>query len=347
MRCLNNILEDFFYRYATYVVRYVYVFLLVPVVLTGLLCSGFYFINIQFWNDTEALFTPYNGLYKYEKATFEEHFPLKDDYPSGQSFEVKHFFYIILTGKGKNVNLLNNTLLDEIEKLNRYVLDTLTVNSYDGQYNFTYRAICLTSELLCFENPHVSLLRHRFELEEYNNHIRYPVMRIPLDKPFYVGGLLGLVTLNDTEGRIKSVGALRLAYFTKQEPLVINYYSNQFRDALQHYLLNDYKSDLIEVAFGNDNSLTEGLQENTRAYLPEISVTVMLVGTFSFICSFVIYRPPNGGTYIDWVRSKPVLSLAGVIEPGMAIVSAMGFLLLVGCPFNDIIVVMPFIVFGT
>jgi len=49
---------------------------------------------------------------------------------------------------------------------------------------------------------------------------------------------------------------------------------------------------------------------------------------------------------IDWVRSKPLLAVVGILEPGMAIVSAMGFLLLIGAPYNDTVIVMPFLVFG-
>lgn len=54
----------------------------------------------------------------------------------------------------------------------------------------------------------------------------------------------------------------------------------------------------------------------------------------------------NGSFYIDWVLSKPILAVLGVINAGMGIATAIGGLNLVGMPYNDIVGVMPFLVVG-
>jgi hypothetical protein len=46
---------------------------------------------------------------------------------------------------------------------------------------------------------------------------------------------------------------------------------------------------------------------------------------------------------IDWVISKPVLGITGVISTLMAIISATGLLLLMNVTFVDICSVMPFL----
>lgn len=50
--------------------------------------------------------------------------------------------------------------------------------------------------------------------------------------------------------------------------------------------------------------------------------------------------------YIDWVLSKPILAIMGVLNAGMGIVSGVGTLLLFGVAYNDIVGVMPFLVVG-
>jgi hypothetical protein len=54
----------------------------------------------------------------------------------------------------------------------------------------------------------------------------------------------------------------------------------------------------------------------------------------------------DGTFYVDWVLSKPVQAILGVINAGMGIAAAIGMLNLVGMPYNDIVGVMPFLVVG-
>lgn len=310
-----------------------------------MLSGGLYFKTKMDWNNTEEVSTPKDGPAKYEKQIFAEHFPLEEDnHVPGQSFEVKHFVHITVTSKNQeNPNLLRDDILDAIEDLNRYVLDRHTVASYDGLYNITYSMICLKSESKCFENEHIWALRNRDNLESVGYLVRYPISRVPPDNPAYIAGLINSVTLNDTEGRIQKIRAIQLVYFMKHTG-AFYYYGNQFRDTLTEYLKN-YKSDLFKISFAHEESYSDGLQENEKRFLPEIGVTISLVLLFSYMCSFTFMKTSEG-TYIDWVKSKPLLAVVGTMEPGLAIMSTLGLLLFAQVPYNAIVVVMPFLVFG-
>lgn len=48
--------------------------------------------------------------------------------------------------------------------------------------------------------------------------------------------------------------------------------------------------------------------------------------------------------YIDWVTSKQLLALSGVVSAGMGVGAAIGFLDLCGYMYNNIVVVVPFLV---
>lgn len=107
--------------------------------------------------------------------TFAERFPLNEEnFLPGQSFEVEHYVYAVVSGNGQsNENILRNDILDEIIQLNNDVLNTLNVSSSDGQSLLFYRALCLKIDLACFENQHIAMLRNRIELENIGNLIRY------------------------------------------------------------------------------------------------------------------------------------------------------------------------------
>lgn len=49
------------------------------------------------------------------------------------------------------------------------------------------------------------------------------------------------------------------------------------------------------------------------------------------------------GLFLDWVRSKPLMGVVGVVATLMAIVSAVGLLLLFDVTFVEMCSVMPFL----
>ena len=92
--------------------------------------------------------------------------------------------------------------------------------------------------------------------------------------------------------------------------------------------------------------------------MPKFAGCVFILFLFCLGCSVVLLRSvdekmllhnilvsnPFGRVIgIDWVRSKPLLGLAALLCPLMATVSAFGLLLWLGCLYNAIVNVSPFI----
>ncbi|VDM10167.1 unnamed protein product [Wuchereria bancrofti] len=76
--------------------------------------------------------------------------------------------------------------------------------------------------------------------------------------------------------------------------------------------------------------------------------TFLLLLIFSILCTFniITFSIPNCSKLsfvIDWLKSKPLLGFIGVIISFMAIISAIGLLLLLNVPFVDIVMIMPFL----
>lgn len=71
-----------------------------------------------------------------------------------------------------------------------------------------------------------------------------------------------------------------------------------------------FPTDLLEFGFYHNESLPEGLQDVADALTPKFAMTSTILFTFCLAFSIVLLNH-NGFTGIDWVRSKPLLGVAG------------------------------------
>lgn len=347
MRCLNSFFEWFYGRYAYVVYRHAWLFIILPVAATACFSVGFLLMNDRMLNDTTYLFTPINGRHRYEKAVVLEHWPMdQDNFVAGLSPDARHWLYIVVRPKNRTRGLWNNETLDEILTLIAYINTNFTLQTVDGSKDFDYSDVCLTYRRACFGNGHVLALRAQdIIVANGGPRITFPISREYLtDDPSYLGFMLGQATVNETDGTLLNVNAIRLAYFTKRFPVETDTMSIQWRIGIQKYLLS-YRSDLISLSFWNEDSANQGLMENAVHYAPQIAVTFALMLAFTFMNSFVVLQK-RGFVGIDWVRSKPLLAIFGVSEPGLAVASTIGLMLLFGAPYYPVLVAMPFLVFG-
>lgn len=67
--------------------------------------------------------------------------------------------------------------------------------------------------------------------------------------------MLSGVTLNESNGTINAAKLTQLFYFLKQEAHIVRRYSTAFSYAVEYYLLNAYKSDIITFSFSHYHSL--------------------------------------------------------------------------------------------
>lgn len=97
----------------------------------------------------------------------------------------------------------------------------------------------------------------------------------------------------------------------------------------------------IEITYFHSQSLAEELKRNADSLVPRFITAFTILIIFSVICSMATI---DGTFYVDWVLSKPILAVLGVMNAGMGIATAIGALNLIGVPYNDIVGVMPFLV---
>jgi hypothetical protein len=100
---------------------------------------------------------------------------------------------------------------------------------------------------------------------------------------------------------------------------------------------------LLEFGLFHNESLPEGLQDVADTLTPKFAIMSMILFSFCLACSVVLLEH-EGSMGVDWVRSKPILGLAGLLCPLFATISAFGLLLWMGVLYNAIVNVSPFIV---
>lgn len=77
----------------------------------------------------------------------------------------------------------------------------------------------------------------------------------------------------------------------------------------------------ITFTYLHSQTLTEELKRNANSLIPRFVIAFLILVLFSLLCSLMFI---SGTFYVDWVLSKPVLSLLGVINAGMGIVTGIG-----------------------
>lgn len=105
--------------------------------------------------------------------------------------------------------------------------------------------------------------------------------------------------------------------------------------------MKSYEDPNIEITFFHSQTLAEELKRNAESLVPRFVLAFTILVLFSVACSMSFI---DGTFYIDWVLSKPIQAILGVLNAGMGIAAAIGLMNLIGVPYNDIIGVMPFLV---
>ncbi len=133
-----------------------------------------------------------------------------------------------------------------------------------------------------------------------------------------------------------------MLYQLKFHPENMSYISGLWEREFEHQLL-EYNDPYIELTFFHSQTLTEELKKNAEQLVPRFAISFTILVVFSVLCSLTLIR---GRPFIDWVVSKPILAGCGVLNAGMAVISAIGLLNYLNMPFNDIVLVMPFMAAG-
>ncbi|KRY56200.1 Patched domain-containing protein 3, partial [Trichinella britovi] len=338
---VDKVISCWFYKYALVVYTYRWLFLVVPCVMAAILAAGLYFRPLRTRPNSVETFTPTDGPSYYEKAVINDQFPLvQNRFIPGKFFSAKHWIQLVIRPKdGKTV--LRPEILNATSQLNEFILDRFQIFSTSRNQTVGYKDLCLTWFGSCYDNGHIELFQQREGISKYVD-ITYPVAR-SVDSPLYLGTLISGVRVIDDDGHFDYATSIRLSYNLKEWPASIDQDSSAWKWKLQHYISNEYSSAEIEAVIWHGGSINEGLKENVDIVLPNFGFSYLVLTIFCSLTN-VMLKADNGVYKIDWIKSKPLVGILGVVSAALAVVISLGFLLLVGLEYVLINSVMPILV---
>ncbi len=141
---------------------------------------------------------------------------------------------------------------------------------------------------------------------------------------------------------IVSAEAWLVIYQLKFQEANVSFISGLWERELERQLL-EYSDPFVQQTFFHSQTLSEELKRNAEQLVPRFAISFTILVVFAVLCSSILL--PRTLT-IDWVTSKPLLAGWGVLNAGLAVVAAIGLLNFAGMPFNDIVLIMPFMAIG-
>ncbi|KAM3721406.1 Patched domain-containing protein [Dirofilaria immitis] len=335
--CIEGPLSRLFYRYGRYVAQHPLPFIAIPVLFTAF-CSVS-LLHIYTITDPVYLFTPRNAPSKYERQIIHNLWPLHyNNYIPGRAVTQSREVQVIVASRDGG-NILERPYSEAVRRLDFFIQNRVRLY-YMGK-TYRYRDLCLQwRNEGCPGNKHIHIVS---DLYQHGINVTYPTVRFG-SASGYIGGALGGISLfHEANGNISLAGGLAwfMIYHLKFFPRNISYISGLWEKKLQNALENYPSDPSITFTYLHSQTLTEELKRNANSLIPRFVVAFSILVFFSLLCSLIFI---DGTFYVDWVLSKPILSLLGVINAGMGIITGIGITSFCGVPYSDIVGVMPFLV---
>ncbi|GMT07468.1 hypothetical protein PENTCL1PPCAC_29642, partial [Pristionchus entomophagus] len=333
-------------RYCAIVARHPLVFIIIPVILTAMLSTGVLF-KFKVVRGVHYLYSPTDARWKTEEGVFNTHWASSDDlfYPGKDVLRRKGIFMILTARDGGSVLRRNHAseflaVLDWIESVN--------LTSADGD-SYSYKDICFKFHNKCFDNTHVRIAADHFIRVNANQraNITWPIYRSEMseEKIDLSQGLGNVTTRRD--GTIVDATSWMVLYQLKHDTEKMARRSSNFEKTIDFLSRNgQVPGSLLDTFTFHSDTFDEELADSNIRLIPRFSVTFGILIFFSVICTFNlhwVWVEKKRQLVVDWVLSKPLMGIVGVITTMMAIVSAMGLLLLFDVTFVDMCTVMPFL----
>ncbi|CAJ0927310.1 unnamed protein product, partial [Mesorhabditis belari] len=335
--CIERPIAHFFEAYGRFISRHPLPFIVLPMLFTATMCAGF--LHMKPITDAVYLFTPVGAESKMERQSIHEKWPLyQDNYIPGRAVTEAREVQITVLARD-NANILEKPYSEAVYRLDQFIENRISVTYKNKVYR--YADLCLSYKSAgCPGNKHVHLLS---EIYQRGVNITFPTFRIGTESG-YLGSSLGGVLLGHDEKNRTILAKARswfLIYHMKFHPTNMSYISGLFENELVRQLKNYPEDPYITFTYFHSQTLADELKRNADSLVPRFAVAFMLMLLFTALCAIGFV---NGTLAIDWVLSKPILSILGVFNAGMGILTAIGGGLLLGVPYNDIVAVMPFLV---
>ncbi|CAD5234266.1 unnamed protein product [Bursaphelenchus xylophilus] len=326
---LQDFLAKLFYRYGLYLSRNPNPFILCPLVLTCVLLLGVF--NLEVSDDLRFLYSPENSLSRFEYQVHKEF--------SGDSIN-SSYIAVAIESAHNDSNMLRKEMAEAIIEFDKFVLHNMTIQLPDGTKNFGSE-ICSRLALCPISNTVVTIFFETYFSEKLKNDSRismdWPILKFFENKFFLPTNFYGVELYEHKSGfeKIKDIQTVHLVYYISGTDKYTAEEVGKAVDLSLREALAERKENLRSAMFSLQ-ILKDEMQKNTTYTLPFISLTVFL------LISFTIGSCMTG----DWITSKPIEALMGIMTSSLAIGSASGLLFSLGVPYISQVTVMPFLAFA-
>ncbi|XP_029971013.1 patched domain-containing protein 3 [Salarias fasciatus] len=322
--CIEGPLRTCFSIMGHFIGSHPWWFIIVPLSFSVSLGSGFYFLKDRTSNDLEEQFTPVGGPAKMERKYMEETFPGNGSTFSRLRLSRGGSYATVIATNSRNVLTAESLqeVLDVDVRIRGMVLQ-------HHNQSFKYVDICAEVQGSCVQNDFLSAI-------EYNSS---RIDSISLTYPWFHNGnrrvpvylSLGSVEMNPGSSTVRSAKAVQLYYYLEDDGAKTDVWLRGFID-----LVSNESPSLIQVSYSTSRSMQWEFDKTPSSVVHLFSITYTVAIAFSVLTCW----------RLDSVRTKLWVALCGVVSAGLAVLSAVGVLLLLGQPFVLTAASCPFLILG-
>ncbi|XP_071964366.1 patched domain-containing protein 3-like isoform X2 [Antedon mediterranea] len=325
--CVDRALSTAFYHYGKFIARHAYLFLFIPLILSGLLCFGIFFLEME--KNAEDLFTPYESIARDDKAVINNLFPINYTHFKGGRFlsTTERVGTVMVTPK-KGLDLLSREAVEEILHLDE-VIRNIVIKDMKG---LRYVDLCAKWMGRCMPDNFLSALDYDAK-NIVSMPITYPVIQKG-NQSFFIGASLTDINYFNMTNIVQSASIYKANYLLSSSPELEDLsieWEYAFIDTL-----HEFESPYINIIYFTSNTISDELLSLSERVMPRFSVT------FGVLFMFAV----GSCMMSDWVLSKPWFGQLGIISAGLAIMSTAGLMGIAQVPFNQIVSVTPFLAIG-
>ncbi|XP_034743167.1 patched domain-containing protein 3 [Etheostoma cragini] len=319
--CIERLLRICFEMVGHFIGSHPWWFLIIPLILSGSLGSGFLLLKDRMSDDIEEQFTPVNGQAKLERKYIQEIFPGNVSMFSRLRLSTDGNYATLIATSDRNILTVESfqDILDLDFKVKNMVVQS-----------FQYVDVCAEVMGCCTSN-------YILDIVEYsaNN-----IDKINLTFPWYYSNSrsiplylnLGSVKMSKESSVVESAKAIQLHYYLDEDNKAK---TDLWLESFIH-LVSNVSSTSIQVSYSTSMSMQWEFKKSPASIVHLFSITYAIAITFSIISCW----------RLDNVRTKVWVASCGVLSTGLAVLSGFGVLLLLDQPFVMTVASCPFMILG-
>jgi len=305
-------------------------FILFPILFTLLMGSGMQQFNYS--SDIFYLFVPVNAKSIDDVEVIRSLFPRNvSRYVQGSELGINQFMEVILEPKYDDT-VLNLPVWEDA----LFIVNTVKkLKVYYQGHQYSHDDLCLMFDGKCVGNMFLDLLQSN-NVSNMLSHIKYPIMKDPHNDHIFYPMMVHFGGVEENNGFISRAKVMKLIFMFNDATPKMKTVSLMFVNAMQS-LLNNLGTPSTTFTIYSPIDLEKELINNIQtAFENYFSIIIMV------ICAYTIYSCMR----TDWVRSKPLMGIIGLLCIILAALSGFGLCLYAGYPWQAINVVVIFLLIG-